>query len=387
MELKLRGLPVSGTKTDLMERLKPFQDSHGASTHNSTPMELSNGGLAGRLPVQQRTLEGTSSTPPVSPLCSELSMLQQDLARSRASPDPQEVSPGRGGLVWAHPGQAPVPEEKDRRLHEKERQIEELMRKLEQEQRLVEELKMQLEVEKRSQDTPSSVGSSFPSAPAAAVPALVNSNLVKLEGRLLANCSSTNSVLGPSALPNQRATVVKLEDVTVSSGRPVHPQAQTQMIPQVQLFSQIQRPGPRLASQSQRSPNGHQQPQPQQQQQLAPSLQQFFISHQGTVSQVLGQPQTLLTAGSQPTTQILLPVSLPSNTTASNTTIQLPATSVSLQPMLQHTVSNPAPGLVQASLAQLQSSKMEMSQPSQQLTNHTPLMQVSDLHLHDDLVT
>uniref|UniRef100_A0A8C4YXI5 Myocardin related transcription factor B n=1 Tax=Gadus morhua TaxID=8049 RepID=A0A8C4YXI5_GADMO len=300
MELKLRGLPVSGTKTDLMERLRPFQDNHGTSTHNATPMELGNGGLAGRLPVQQRALDGTGSTPPVSPLCSELSMLQQDLARSRASPDPQEVSPGRGGLVWAHPGQAPVPEEKDRRLHEKERQIEELMRKLEQEQRLVEELKMQLQVEKRSQDTPSSVSSPFPSAPtttAAAAPALLNSNLVKMEGRLPANCSSPNSILGPSAPPNQRAPVVKLEDVTVASGRPVHPQAQSQMIPQVQLFSQIQRqggPSPRLVSQSQRSPNGQQQqqqqqqqlpPPPPQQQQPAPSLPQFFISHQGTVSQ------------------------------------------------------------------------------------------------------
>nr|XP_015215616.1 PREDICTED: MKL/myocardin-like protein 2 [Lepisosteus oculatus] len=71
MELKLRGLPVSGTKTDLIERLRPYQEN--------------------------------------------------------------------------------VASEKDRRLHEKERQIEELMRKLEQEQRLVEELKMQLEVEKRGQ--------------------------------------------------------------------------------------------------------------------------------------------------------------------------------------------------------------------------------------------
>uniref|UniRef100_W5ML78 Myocardin related transcription factor Bb n=1 Tax=Lepisosteus oculatus TaxID=7918 RepID=W5ML78_LEPOC len=72
MELKLRGLPVSGTKTDLIERLRPYQENV-------------------------------------------------------------------------------APSEKDRRLHEKERQIEELMRKLEQEQRLVEELKMQLEVEKRGQ--------------------------------------------------------------------------------------------------------------------------------------------------------------------------------------------------------------------------------------------
>lgn len=39
--------------------------------------------------------------------------------------------------------------EKDQRLHEKERQIEELIRQLEREQKLVEELKMQLEAEKR----------------------------------------------------------------------------------------------------------------------------------------------------------------------------------------------------------------------------------------------
>ncbi|CAL8283887.1 unnamed protein product [Merluccius merluccius] len=337
MELKLRGLPVSGTKTDLMERLKPFQDSHGTSTasaHTPMPMELSNGPPAIRLPVQQRAPEGMGSTPPVSPVCNELLLLQQDLARSRASPDPQAVSPGRGGLVWSPLGSAPVPEEKDRRLHEKERQIQELMRKLEQEQRLVEELKMQLEVEKRSQDPPS-VSCTFPSVPTAmttnTTPTLINSNLVKLEGRVLANCSSTNSILGPQALTNHLPTLVKLEDVTVSSGRPLHPQAQTQMIPQ------------------------------------------FFISHQGTVSQVMGQPQTLLPAGSQPTTQILLPVSLPGNPAAA-ATIQLPTTSVSLQPMLQAPVSNPAPGRVQASLSQMQSSKMETS-PSQQLIHRSPLMQ------------
>ena len=393
MELKLRGLPVSGTKTDLMERLKPFQDSHGTSTasaHTPMPMELSNGPPAIRLPVQQRAPEGMGSTPPVSPVCSELLLLQQELARSRASPDPQAVSPGRGGLVWAGPlGSAPVPEEKDRRLHEKERQIQELMRKLEQEQRLVEELKMQLEVEKRSQDPPS-VSCTFPSVPTAmttnTTPTLINSNLVKLEGRVLANCSSTNSILGPQALSNHLPTLVKLEDVTVSSGRPLHPQAQTQMIPQVQLFSQLQHqggPSPRLVSQggtvqtqSQRSPNVQQQQQ--QQQQPAPSLQQFFISHQGTVSQVMGQPQTLLPAGSQPTTQILLPVSLPGNPAAA-TTIQLPATSVSLQPMLQAPVSNPAPGLVQASLSQMQSSKMETSPSQQRIQHRSPLMQVSDI--------
>lgn len=310
LQLKLRSLPVSGTKTDLMERLKPFQDSSAsthtssASSHTSVPMELSNGTL---LLVQQRAHKGPD--PPLSP------------ARgTRASPDPRP----------------PASEEKDRRLHEKELQIEELMRKLEQEQLLVEALKMQLEVEKRSQD-PDSV--TCTTTTAATTPSLINSTLVKLEGRVLANCSSTKSTLGPQGLPSPLATVVKLEDVTVSAGRPV--------APQVKLFSQVQQQGGPCTVLTQ--------PGVQQQQQQ----QQFFISHQGAVSQVLGPAHTLLSSGSRPTTQILLPVSLPAN--AATATIQLPSTSVSLQPRLQATMSNPAPGLLQASL--------------DQRTNHSPLMQ------------
>uniref|UniRef100_A0A3B1KH18 SAP domain-containing protein n=1 Tax=Astyanax mexicanus TaxID=7994 RepID=A0A3B1KH18_ASTMX len=34
MELKLRGLPVSGTKTDLIERLKPYQDTSNSIMHH-----------------------------------------------------------------------------------------------------------------------------------------------------------------------------------------------------------------------------------------------------------------------------------------------------------------------------------------------------------------
>ncbi|CAB1456619.1 unnamed protein product [Pleuronectes platessa] len=37
LELKLRGLPVSGTKTDLMERLKPFQDNLRTSAPTNIP--------------------------------------------------------------------------------------------------------------------------------------------------------------------------------------------------------------------------------------------------------------------------------------------------------------------------------------------------------------
>uniref|UniRef100_A0A8C2WS68 Myocardin related transcription factor B n=1 Tax=Cyclopterus lumpus TaxID=8103 RepID=A0A8C2WS68_CYCLU len=240
LELKLRGLPVSGTKTDLIERLKPFQDNHCTSAPTTIPVTtLSSMSMdvtttsspAIVLPVQQVAPENMNPTPPVSPITSDRSTLQQDLGMSET----QMLSSGWAGSQSSPLSSFRVPEEKDRRLHEKEQQIVELMKKLEQEQRLVEELKMQLEVEKRGQG-------------------------VKMEGSVLSNCSSS--------------AVVKLEDS----------------------------------------------------QPAAPSLQQFFISHTGRVSQVLGQPQTLLTTTGQ-TGRILLPVSLPNSATA----IQLPNTNVSLQ--------------------------------------------------------
>lgn len=82
--------------------------------------------------------------------------------------------------------------EKDKRLHEKERQIKELMRKLEQEQRLVEELKMQLEVEKRSQqgDSPSQLSPLLPVQ-------------VKEERRTPSNCTASCSSPGLPVLVKQ----------------------------------------------------------------------------------------------------------------------------------------------------------------------------------------
>uniref|UniRef100_A0A8C1TH27 Myocardin related transcription factor Ba n=1 Tax=Cyprinus carpio TaxID=7962 RepID=A0A8C1TH27_CYPCA len=147
MELKLRGLPVSGTKIDLIERLKPFQENNVTTAPNnckgpstqpcSTPMEVSS--TTTTLSPIQRPSENLSSTPPVSPGSSELH--SKEVASTERQAEGQNCS-----LVKA----ANVPEEQDRRLHEKERQIKELLRKLEQEQKLVEELKMQLEVEKRT---------------------------------------------------------------------------------------------------------------------------------------------------------------------------------------------------------------------------------------------
>ncbi|XP_041829724.1 myocardin-related transcription factor B [Melanotaenia boesemani] len=385
LELKLRGLPVSGTKTDLIERLKPFQDNLNTTTPStipapdtttlsSIPMDITTTTTpAIVLPVQQVAPENMSFTPPVSP--ADPSNLEQDVGMSEA---PSEIQIGSFGSAGIHSSPVPsfqVPEEKDRRLHEKERQIEELMRKLEQEQRLVEELKMQLEVEKRVQGgctaDSTSVSPTLSSVPAInTVPTVLNSNVVKMEGTILSNCSSTtaaipNSILGSQGLTAPLPTMVKLEDVTVSSAKSLQLQTQTGLITQIQ--PQVTT-SPQLQPQSQKSPQLQSQPQP-----AAHSLQQFFIRHPGGVSQVLGQPQTLLTTSRQPQTlltatsqagtQILVPVSLPNNATA----IQLPSTTVSLQSVLQATVSNP--GLVQAAVPQLHTTKVEMT-PNQQ-----PLLQ------------
>lgn len=335
LELKLRGLPVSGTKTDLIERLKPFQDNPSTTaasiptpattTLSAIPMEVTTTTTPGVVPVQQVAPESMSSTPPVSPVPFDLSTLQQDVGMSEG---PSEIQMLTSVGQQSSPS-FKVPEEKDRRLHEKERQIEELMRKLEQEQKLVEELKMQLEVEKRGQGDSASMSPKIaPGAAVNSVPPVLNSNLVKVEGAVPSNCSSTaaaipSSILGSQALSAPVPGVVKLEDVTVSSGKPL--QTQTKLITQIQASGQPQiTSSPQLLSQSQKSPKLQAQPQSQP---APPSLQQFFISHSGGVSQVLGQPQTLLTATGQAGTQILLPVSLPNSATA----IQLPSTTVSLQ--------------------------------------------------------
>ncbi|XP_071374741.1 myocardin-related transcription factor B [Centroberyx affinis] len=181
MELKLRSLPVSGTKTDLIERLKLYQGS--SNIQPATAMELTANTGA---PLS----ESMKLTPPVSPIASKVSSLgieESGMADSppklpgALSPAPQEESPAESRSS-----------EKDKRLHEKQRQIEELMRKLEQEQRLVEELKMQLEVEKRSQqgDSPSQLSP----------PALVQ---VKEENRAPSNCSASCSSPGLPAVVKQ----------------------------------------------------------------------------------------------------------------------------------------------------------------------------------------
>ncbi|XP_043852486.1 myocardin-related transcription factor B isoform X4 [Dromiciops gliroides] len=201
MELKLRGLPVSGTKTDLIERLKPYQElSSGISTSNAVAVPTStvvtsnpevtmafpvtlNSSVASTIPSfkSETSSTGTSSVThtdtissplPISPSPSEHSSLSTDdtnmtdtfteimtmmspsqfLSSSplRVTNNEDSLSPTCGGLSNMELDVA----EKDRKLQEKEKQIEELKRKLEQEQKLVEVLKMQLEVEKRGQQPP-----------------------------------------------------------------------------------------------------------------------------------------------------------------------------------------------------------------------------------------
>ncbi|XP_074052537.1 myocardin-related transcription factor B isoform X2 [Macrotis lagotis] len=198
MELKLRGLPVSGTKTDLIERLKPYQElNSGISTSNAVAVSTTtvvtsnpevtmafpvtvNNSVASTIPnfKSETSSTGTSSvihtetisSPlPISPSPSEHSSLSTDDANMtdtfteimtmmspsqflsssplRVTNNEDSLSPTCGGLLNMELDVA----EKDRKLQEKEKQIEELKRKLEQEQKLVEVLKMQLEVEKRGQ--------------------------------------------------------------------------------------------------------------------------------------------------------------------------------------------------------------------------------------------
>ncbi|XP_068191959.1 myocardin-related transcription factor B isoform X2 [Antennarius striatus] len=143
MELKLRSLPVSGTKTDLIERLKLYlEDSNTLTAIETTAVTAAS------------QSESKKLTPPVSPIASKVSTLGLEdsiMTDSTTKHSVNSTQRNPQGECSTETRSNEKNSEKDKRLHEKERQIEELIRKLEQEQRLVEELKMQLEVEKMSQ--------------------------------------------------------------------------------------------------------------------------------------------------------------------------------------------------------------------------------------------
>lgn len=185
MELKRRSLPVSGTKIDLIERLKLYQENSNIQAAAATEKT-----------AVTAASQSDKLSPPVSPIASKVSTLGIEDSGMTHSPSkltdttsPVQTAPSANSAQRAPHEECPTEtqsheedSEKDKRLHEKERQIEELMRKLEQEQRLVEELKMQLEVEKRSQqgDSPPHLS---PLAPIQ----------VKEENRILSKCSASCS--------------------------------------------------------------------------------------------------------------------------------------------------------------------------------------------------
>ncbi|KAB0382206.1 hypothetical protein FD755_004123 [Muntiacus reevesi] len=326
-ELKLRGLPVSGTKLDLIERLKPYQEVNsggpaaGGIIAVSTPAVVpSNPEVTVALPVTtlQNSVTSSGSTfkaelppagsssaahvdsgsspLPISPAPSEQSSLSaedtsmadtfteimtmmspsQFLCSSplRATSTEDSLSPTSSTLSTLELDAA----EKDRKLQEKEKQIEELKRKLEQEQKLVEVLKMQLEVEKRGQQQQRPLEPPPPaSAPAPSVS--------KADPTRATTASTTKDEAplpdGPGPVASQ--TLVAKKAVVIKQEVPVAPAESPSLVPQ------------------------------------------FYVSSQGQPPAGVAQPQALLTTQ---TAQLLLPVSIQGSGV---TSVQLPVGSLQLQ--------------------------------------------------------
>ncbi|XP_046710237.1 myocardin isoform X3 [Silurus meridionalis] len=176
-QLRIRGLPVSGTKTALIERLRPYKDSTSASPSSSGDITTvtfpvtPTGSLSSyQSPSSSGTLShvggyypfcSNTSTPPISPASSDLSVSGSlpdsfsDVTMSSPQfglqPSPAQLSaednPNLGNCLH---GESGLDTEKDKMLVEKQKVIEELTWKLHQEQRQVEELRMQLHKRKHS---------------------------------------------------------------------------------------------------------------------------------------------------------------------------------------------------------------------------------------------
>ncbi|XP_018428932.1 PREDICTED: myocardin [Nanorana parkeri] len=178
-QLRIRGLPVSGTKTSLMERLRPFQEcssnavpNFGEITTVTFPVMPNNSmsnyqthPSAGVISNGFYQFGSTSSTPPISPASSDLSV-------NGSLPDTFSDGPMSSPHFGLHPSpihlsaeeslmssinsssyQAELEgmdAEKDKMLVEKQKVINELTWKLQQEQRQVEELRLQLQKRKGS---------------------------------------------------------------------------------------------------------------------------------------------------------------------------------------------------------------------------------------------
>ncbi|XP_015260914.1 PREDICTED: MKL/myocardin-like protein 2 [Gekko japonicus] len=378
MELKLRGLPVSGTKMDLIERLKLYQDPNNNSVSTSSAPAANNisnpGEVAAAVPVsalnkptvtsvrcfssenpstgtgsKSTYMECLSSSLPISPSPSEQSNRSTDDTNmadtlteimTLMSPphlpgmSPVRASAGEDGHIG---GSAPSTElaaaEKDRKLKEKEKQIEELKKKLEQEQKLVEVLKMQLEVEKRGHQQPSQTPAS------SAAPTLNRkhgSPAVKEEGAL-ADCSDGRQ---------------SLSEAGQSLGQPASVGVQNLIAKKALVIKQ-------------EVPLAKAEPQN--------IISQFYVSsHRQPQTAMVAQPQAVLTA--QGTAQLLLPLSLQGPNPA--TSVQLPVGNVQVQAPPQPGILNVAQistssGLVQ-NVPQMHASPPKPDSPQQHVLGQTP---------------
>lgn len=165
--LRMRGMPVSGTKTALIERLRPFKDSNAASSPSGSsdittvtfPVTPTGSLSSYQSPSSSSALSqggyypypSTSSTPPISPASSELSLSGSlpdsfsDVPMSSPTqfalqPSPAQLSMEdglRGQRAGDGVGVDGLEAEKDKMLVEKQKVIEELTWKLHQEQRQV----------------------------------------------------------------------------------------------------------------------------------------------------------------------------------------------------------------------------------------------------------
>ncbi|NXR21587.1 MKL2 protein, partial [Cinclus mexicanus] len=380
MELKLRGLPVSGTKTDLIERLKTYQDlnNNGVATSTSVTVTTSSGptGNTGEVTVAfpiatlnkpvantistfppEKTppgpgskavnTENISSPLPISPSPSEQSSLSTD-DTSMADPFPEMTMMSPSQFLSTSPLRASTNEdnqnrssgnistmefdvaEKDRKLQEKEKQIEELKRKLEQEQKLVEVLKMQLEVEKRGQQQQSQTfGNS------AALEQKQFSAAVK-EETASADCSSTS------------------QSVPVAShslGQSVYTAGQNPVAKKAVVIKQ-------------EIPVAKAEPQN--------AISQFYVSPQRQPqTAVVAQPQALLTT--QGTAQLLLPLSIQGPNTA--TAVQLPVGNIKLQVRAQSQAGIQTPSQIPAPIS---SSGLVQTAPQM----HTPQSKQNTITQH-----
>ncbi|KAM4665054.1 myocardin [Discoglossus pictus] len=178
-QLRIRGLPVSGTKTSLMERLRPFQECHGNAvptfgeittvtfpvTPNNAISSYQSHPSNGMISNGFYQFGSTSSTPPISPASSDLSVsgsLPDTFSDGPMSspqfglhPSPIHLSAEESLMSSINSGSYQgelegIDAEKDKMLVEKQKVINELTWKLQQEQRQVEELRMQLQKRKGS---------------------------------------------------------------------------------------------------------------------------------------------------------------------------------------------------------------------------------------------